>query len=276
MLVLAVMAGKVVPGGRGWKARRDALVREFLRAAPDDAPNGMSRLAAIELERQARWAAQASPTLRRLYTAALPHLAVPFTPPDEAAELMEPLIWLTNQIGEGTKVSTAGTLNRPLVQAVDRRCEFNPTGRPPQSEAHVFQVTELRLLAQRMGLIRRTSTTLRATTLGRRLADDPAPLWQRFVSHALVLPSFDRFVAEVWLAAQVVDGPLRYPNDSAIAARAANESGWRRSRSGTPIDEDDVNDAINTIAWSFRLLRLLGEHRNGRRRPPHHDEGKGG
>jgi len=115
------------------------------------------------------------------------------------------------QVRDGTRVSTAGTLNRALVQAIDARYGFGVTGKPPQSEAHVFQVTELRELARRLGLARRRATTLAATAHGTELAGDPVGMWNRLVDRALELPDFDRCVAETWLAAQVVDGPLRWP-----------------------------------------------------------------
>lgn len=212
-----------------------------------------------DTERRLAWAMNQGPTRRRLFTEVLPLLSRPTPVPDDVEHLVEPLSWLVMEIGEGARVSTSGTLNRALVQALDARYGFNPTGKPPQSEAHVFQVTLLRELAQRLGLVRRKGTTLSATAAGRSLATDPAALWHRFSERALPKAAFDRFVGETWLAAQLAHGPLGYPQDRQIAAAAAREHGWRAG--AQPVDERDVNEGINVIAWSFRLLLLLGGER---------------
>jgi hypothetical protein len=212
---------------------------------------------------QMRWAAQRSPTRRRLFASLLAELRTPLPVPIGVDELMEPLMWFTAQVGDGTKVSAKGTLNRALVQSLDARYHFNPSGRPPQNETHVLQVTDLRELARRLGLTRRKGTVLTATRLGVTLIEDPVAMWTRFVERALALPAFDHCVAETWLAAQVLDGPLRYPQEYVLTAQAATEEGWRNERDGAPINQYDVNGAVNTIAWSFRLLNLFGDGQRG-------------
>jgi hypothetical protein len=87
-------------------------------------------------------------------------------------------------------------------------------------------------------------------------------MWWRFVQRALALPAFDRCVAETWLAAQLVDGRLD-PTEYVLTARAATEEGWRNERHVAPIDHHDVNAAVNTIAWSFRLQNLFGDGQRG-------------
>jgi hypothetical protein len=211
--------------------------------------------------RQRRWTEQRSPTRRRLFASLLAELRTPLPVPIGVDELVEPLTWFTAQVGDGTKVSAKGTLNRALVQALDARYHFNPSGRPPQNETHVFQVTELRELARRLGLTRRKGTILTATKLGVTLLEDPAAMWERFVERALALPAFDQCVAETWLAVQLIDGRLSYPQEYVLTAQAATEEGWRNERHAAPINQYDVNDAVNTIAWSFRLLNLFGDGR---------------
>jgi hypothetical protein len=255
------MTGELTVGARGWKTSRDDLVRRFLEApVPDGSP--LSRLSLIEHERAARWLDQRSLTRCRLFAAVAGQWSTPQRRPEGVAELLEPLIWLTGQIGEGTKVSRAGTLNRPLVQEIDERYGFGLTGKPPLNESHVFQVTELRELAQRLGLVRRRGLVLAATSRGRQLVADPPALWDCFVAHALALREFDRFTAETWLAIQLVDPSPGFPHDRQVVAQAANEHGWHQGQ-GRSIDEHAVGDGINTIAWSFRLVGLLGADRRG-------------
>jgi hypothetical protein len=161
-------------------------------------------------ERWLAWAMNQEPTRRRLFTEVLPLLSAPAPVPDDGEHLVEPLSWLVTEVGAGARVSTSGTLNRVVVQAIDARYEFNPTGKPPQSEAHVFQVKLLRELAQRLGLVRRKGTTLAATAAGRALVADPAGLWHRFTERA---------------------APRRLSTGS--SARHGLPPSWRTVRSGT-------------------------------------------
>lgn len=72
-------------------------------------------------EQHLAWAMSQGPTRRRLFTEVLPLLSTPRPVPDDVEHLVEPLSWLVTEIGEGTRVSISGTLNRPLVQALDAR-----------------------------------------------------------------------------------------------------------------------------------------------------------
>jgi hypothetical protein len=256
LLTLEARTERAAPGSSAWKRRHDALIGDFLASADPERPE-LVRGRAIERERQDGWARRQGKVRRRLFTAVLADLAEPIAPPEDVALLVEPLMWLTAEVGTGTRVSSTGTLNRAMVQRIAARYGFAVSGRLPQSEAHVLPVTVLRQLARRMGLVRRQGTTLAATALGRRLAPDAAGMWQRLVDCAADLRDFDRCVAETWLAAQVVLGPLDWPEDRDIAARAAFEEGWQTHK-GAPPTREDTDMPISVIAWTFRVTGMFG------------------
>jgi hypothetical protein len=88
-------------------------------------------------------------------------------------DALTPLRWLLEHLAGGLALTQNGNLNRAFVRSVAPRFgwHFNT---PPRGEADVGDLSELRRLAQRLRLARRSGSTLRLTPKGRTLLGDPA------------------------------------------------------------------------------------------------------
>src|SRR5262249_60108628 len=81
------------------------------------------------------------------------------------------------------------------------------SARPPRTEDELYDLHQLRQLAQRLRLARRAGRMLTLTATGRRLAADPQRLWRTTAAGLLDGKDFIVFIGELGLALLLGTGP---------------------------------------------------------------------
>ncbi len=209
-LELAIAAGDLVPGSKGWKARREELMRAHLTLARPEL-QGASYLSAIRAERLDHWLAVHS--AGRVWPELLPHLAPLLTEPAQlplgTADPIAPLRWLLEGLLGGQGLTQTGGLNRAFVQEASAHFPCWDTSRlgVPWDED---ELTALRLThdhAGRMKALRRRGKDLTLSPRGRALLADPEAMWRAAARALLPRQAFRAAVGEVTLALLIVGGP---------------------------------------------------------------------
>jgi hypothetical protein len=254
-LEVGVASGAFVPGTRGWKSRQQELTLAHLSTARLDLL-GQTYAQAILTERAETWVGlRRSETRRRIVAAVANRLLHPAQLPVGTADPLPRLQWLLDQLSVGIGLTVRGNLNQNFVRQSADRFGWE-LSRPPRTEDDVYDLCQLRELAQELGLTRQEGRTLTLTTKGRRLAADADRLW-RVVAAGLLdgKDSFSVFAGELFFALLLDADSLPLSKIAAKVGRAANEAGFRDYRTKKPPAEDDVSwvvfDAIN-------LCRALG------------------
>jgi hypothetical protein len=256
-LEVAVASGDLVPGRRGWKARQQELVRAHLNV-PQVRLLGQSLAQVILTERAETWIrARHSQTRRRILAQIANRLLHPAElPATTAADPLPPLRWLLDQIDGGIALTQTGNLNRKFVQENASRFGWD-FSRPPRTEGELFDLYQLRNLAQDLGLARRSGRKLTLTAKGRRLLADPGSLWRAAAPALLTDNAFEAYAGELFLALLLDADSVPDQQINATVGQAAAEEGFRESRSYEPPDEHDISRAVHETSNLCRALGLL-------------------
>jgi hypothetical protein len=256
-LEVAVASGVVVPGSRGWKTRQQELVRAHLSTARLDLL-GQTYFQAILTERTETWISNRhSETRRRIVAGIANRLLHPAQLPAGTAEPLQPLQWLLARLADGVGLTVRGNLSRSFVQQNADRFGWD-FDRPPRSEDSLYDLSQLRALAEDLGLACQANRMLILTAKGRRLAADAGELW-RLVAASLLdgADAFGAFTGELFLALMVDVESLPMDTIAARVRRAANEAGFRDLSTGKPPSEDHVRWALHETINPCRALGLL-------------------
>jgi hypothetical protein len=256
-LELAVVGGDLVPGARGWKTHQQELVRRHL-SLPRVDQLGQTLAQLILTERAETWVnVRRSETRREILAAIANRLLHPAQLPTEAADDPLPrLSWLLRELDGGIALTQAGNLSQKFVQQSAARFGWD-FARPPRTEDDLYELHQLRRLAQRLRLARRAGRTLTLTVTGRRLAADPERLWRAIAAGLLDGNDFSVFAGELFLAMLLGTGPVPSEKIKATVGQAAGEEGFRDRRTGEPPGEHDVSWAIHHTINQWRALGLL-------------------
>jgi hypothetical protein len=256
-LEVAVASGDLVPGRRGWKARQRELVRAHLNV-PQAGLLGQTLAQVILTERAETWVNQRrSETRRRILAAIANRLLHPAElPAATAADPLPRLRWLLDQLNGGIALTQTGNLSRKFVQQSADRFGWD-FSRPPRTEDDLFDLHQLRHLAQRLGLARRSGRMLTLTAKGRRLLVDPGGLWRAAAAGLFGENGFTVFAGELFLALLLDAGSVPDTEIKATVEQAAAEEGFRESRTGEPPGEHDIGWAIHGTSNICRALGLL-------------------
>jgi hypothetical protein len=256
-LELAVASGDLVPGARGWKTRQQELVRTHLNI-PRVELVGQTLAQLILTERAETWVnLRRSETRRRILAAIANRLLHPAELPAEAAaDPLPPLRWLLGQLDGGIALTQTGNLNQKFVQAAADRFGWD-FPRPPRTEDDLFDLHQLRDLAQRLRLARRTGRQLALTAKGRRSLGDPDRLWRAAASGLLDGSDFSVFAGELVLALLLDTDSMPYDEIKAVVGQAAGEEGFREARTGEPPTDHEVGWAISDTTNLCRALAVL-------------------
>jgi hypothetical protein len=229
-LEVAVTSGDLVPGHRGWKARQQELVRAHLDT-PQPNLLGQTLAQVILTERAETWLGRhRSETRRRILAPIANRLLDPAeVPAATAADPLPPLRWLLDQLYDGIVLTQTGNLSRASVQHSADRFGWD-FSRPPRTEDDLFDLHQLRRLAQRLGLARRSGGTLTLTAKGRRLLADPVGLWRAVAAGLLGDDGFEAFAGELFLAVLLDADEVAGSQLKAAVGLAAAEEGFRDSR----------------------------------------------
>ncbi|HYZ52425.1 MAG TPA: hypothetical protein VE733_02805 [Streptosporangiaceae bacterium] len=276
---LAIAAGELPYGNRGWKAKRAALVDRWITTPPGHGQLGRHRagahnmpgasatwLARIHTERMDAWAHSRPGERSRLAAAVLPRLLEELSPPEDALPTVR---WLLGHADDGLRLTARHYIPPALVtEAVDTFGWRDQLAGALRQELDVFPLHTLRSLAQgEMGAIRRSGTSLVLTRTGKLMAEDETTRWQ-IATAALVgadngqRPDFAVAVREASLLFLLVSGPAGYDELTRHLTRIHAEEGWA-PRGGT-----DLSDAVRREIYGLRhrlwALQLLYTERASR------------
>lgn len=270
----AIAAGELVPGGRGWRDRQREVTAATLDRPHPSLPTQTWR-SAILTERLEHWVSFArgrSPALGALRARHANRLLHAIPPPGDAAERLAPLRWLLGEADNqgGLGLTQTGALNRAFVIEATQRWQWWDLGfRGPNRQDDVWQLGALFDLARHCGTARRHRRRLQLTSLGRRMAADPAVAWGAVVPWLAGADEFAQMMAETaTLVLLDHDGELAAADLWPTVAGLAAEQGWRvGGHGGEPPGERDVGWA--TRQWLqlgdlFGLVHELGEWRSRR------------
>ena len=199
MLELAVASGELVPGSRGWKQRQQELVRAHVTLRRIDLA-GRTLLEAIRHERLETWLERRrSPARRRILEALVEAVWAPAELPDGVGDPVPRLRWLLGELVDGQPLTQTGNLSRSFVQAAAPRFGWD-FRTPPRTEDELDDLHQLRHLAQRLGLARRSGRKLVLTAKGRAVLGDTDRLWRTAARGLLTDQEFPAALGELTLA----------------------------------------------------------------------------
>jgi hypothetical protein len=266
-LEVAVASGSLIPGTRGWKKRQQQLVRAHLNV-PQVSLLGQTYAQTILTERAETWVnLRRSETRRTIVAAMANQLLYPAQLPVGATDPLPRLHWLLGELHGGIALTQTGNLNQKFVQQNADRFGWDFDS-PPRTEGDLYDLRQVRELAQKLGLARRTGRKLTLTAKGRRLTDNPEQLWRAVAANLLTGDSdFMAYVGELFLAILLEAGSRPFNEILATVWKTTGEEGFRENRTGEPPSEDDVSWAIHDTSNLCRALGLLAvgtdwRHRN--------------
>ncbi len=264
-LELALAAGEMRPGGRGWRITQQRLARHQLMLARPDGP----LLDRVRAERLASWADVGGSQRRGLADAILPDLLTDPTPPRDLAERIAPVQWLLELAAgrpndePGVPLTVTGNLARRVVQeASERFAWWELSDRAPRSESDIWQLGELRVILQRAGALRRSGRKLLLGTRGRAMLGEPQSQWSLAMSLLIDEGEFESAAQEAALmlllrASSMVEARELIKEVADVLAG----SGWRDTGDGTPPEELDVSRAVWDLLRRCELWSLVDEGR---------------
>lgn len=258
-LEAAIVAGELVPGGKGWKAKA-AAVCDRTMLEPHEEQLGQSLLGLVETERAGHWLDSARVDQHRRWRAEVSRrLMNPIEPPAGVDEIVAPMRWLLEQTADGIQLSQSNYLARTVVlEAVDQ-FDWWDWRTAPRSEADVGQLGELREAAHARRLIRRKGRKLLATTRGRALAGDPLALWRELSQTLGGTDDYALMVAEL-IGLRLLDGEVIGSDGLAHAiGPILAEQGWRAGAEA--LGHRDITWAVARRLYWWRVFGLVDEER---------------
>jgi hypothetical protein len=275
-LELAVAAGDLLPGSRGWRDAQAEITVAVL-TAPDPALAGRTPYDALLDERLNRWVRGARSTTRSALlapVAARLREGVDVGPASLARNLLRPLDWLLGEVADGLALTAAGYLPpRTVARALDELGWREELIGPATREVDAYPVLVLRETAMRLGLIRRRGTRLITTPTGRAAAVDGRALWTA-VAAGLIGPEHSALAVawEVVLAVLEPGDPVSEEDVRSLVQSVVTESGWRVAGRRHP-SESDTGPLFFSVLRELRWLELVEESgalldRQLRARPP--------
>jgi hypothetical protein len=265
-LELALAAGELKPGGRGWRLTQQRLTRQQLTMARPDGPPLIER---VRRERLETWAETGGHSRRSLAAFVLPDLLVEQLPPADITERMAPVQWLLELAAgrsddtPGVALTVGGNMARRVVQeAAERFNWWDIPERIPRSESDIWRLAELRTMLQRSGALRRSGRRLVLGTRGRALLGDPSAQWALALTQLVDAAEFDRAVQEAALMLLLqADGMVEMRDLVREVADVLAGSGWRDTGNGAPPQERDVSRAAWALVRRCQLWSLVHEGR---------------
>jgi hypothetical protein len=261
-LELAVAAGELLPGGRGWRDRQ-AEITVTLLSGPRRELGGQTPYQRILDERLGRWVRGARSTTRGALLAPLAaRLADPVEPPAGRAvrHILRAPHWLLAEVGDGLALTAAGYLPpRTVGRALDELGWREVLIGPATREVDAYPVLVLRETATRLGLIRRRGARLLLTPTGRSCSADPGALWTA-VAGGLVGPEHSALAVtwEVVLAVLETGDTVPETEVRDLVQAVVTESGWRVAGHGRSA-ESDTAPLFCAVLRELRWLELVEE-----------------
>jgi hypothetical protein len=254
-LELAIVAGELRPGSRGWRQVQRQLVHAYL-SSPRAAFADQTFFSVVLTERLQRWVDDRGEARRQLLAPVANMLIAAVPVPEGAAEALAPLRWLLERAADGIPLTQSGNLSRAVVLDGVERFGWWPWRGRPRGQNDVPELHDLRELGQRrLKALRRRGRSVALTAAGRALLADPGQLWRGVAAALTGGGDFDAAVAELALAV-LVRRDVTYPElaDLLVPALAA---GWRAQDTGGPPNAGSVRCALGPLLSTLELLALL-------------------
>jgi hypothetical protein len=261
-LELAVVAGELTPGGRGWRDQQAEITATVL-TTPLRELGDRTHYDRILDERLSRWVRGPRSTTR---TGLLAPLEVRLREPVDtgmaapARALLRPLDWLLTEIADGLAMTAAGYLPpRTVARALDELGWRDELIGPATREVDAYPVLVLREAATRLGLVRRRGTRLLCTPGGRAALADGRALWTA-VAGGLVGPEHSALAVawEVVLAVLEPGDSLPEEDVRALVQAVVTESGWRAAGRRDHAESDSA-PLFFSVLRELRWLELVQE-----------------
>lgn len=176
----------------------------------------------------------------------------------DVSDPLPPFRWLLERLAEGIALTQTGNLNRRFVQDAAARFGWD-FSRPPRTEDELYDLHQVRSMAQRLGLASRSGRALVLTAKGRAALADRDALWRSAARGLLDEHSFGAFAGELFLALLVDVDSMPYEELTGTIRRAVAEEGFRETGTGELPNERDVSMAIHTTMNPARALGILIE-----------------
>jgi len=256
LLELAIASGELVPGARGWKRRQADLVRAHL-TTPRIELGGRTWLDGTAEERLDTWldTHRRSATRRRILE---PLAAAARAPADLPSGFDDPLPrvrWFLGELADGQPLTQTGNLGRAFVQEAAPRFGWDFRN-PPRTEDELFDLHQLRHLAQRVGLARRLGRKLALTPKGRAALGDPKLLLRGTARGLLPDHQFAAELGQLTLAL-LVEREVHTDELDAVLGEVVAEVGWRATDTGAPPTQHDISWAWHQTTNLLRALDVL-------------------
>jgi hypothetical protein len=261
-LEMAVAAGDLTPGGRGWRDQQAEItvgvLTTPLRELGDRSPYDR-----ILDERLTRWVRGPRSTTRTGLLTPLEHrLREPVEPgmAAPARALLRPLDWLLTEIADGLALTAAGYLPpRTVARALDELGWRDELIGPASREVDAYPVLVLREAATRLGLVRRRGARLLCTPGGRAALADGRALWAA-VAGGLVGPEHTALAVAWEVVLAVLEPGDSVPEEDvrALVQAVVTESGWRAAGRRDP-SESDTGPLFFSVLRELRWLELVQE-----------------
>ncbi|TDQ54765.1 hypothetical protein [Actinorugispora endophytica] len=274
-LELAIAAGEVRPGTRGWRAAQEERARTFL-TQPD--PQGHSRLDRIRQERVAEWLSSRSHPHRAHLLPLRGQIVSGAEIPHDAPKALAPVQRLLDYADEGIGLTQIGYISPTVVRDLCAEFDWATTPSPPRSETDVMQIIALHKLLRNMRAVRRSGRRLVLTRRGRQLHDSIDDLWRAVTESVLVTNGFEQAATETLLGLLLLRSPRSEVTpsrdedvDIAEEARVVlSKAGWEHDTTGDIPQTSHVRSVLITVVWLLETLGcvggrdLLGEGRSKR------------
>ncbi len=262
VLEMAIAAGDVVVGSRGWRVAQAAAAEAALESDHPELP-GQSWRTAVLTERLEQWVGAARRRSHRLGSAragVANRLLHPVEPPSGASAAVAPLVWLLDRHGDEQPLTQAGYLAPSFVRSLQAERPWDlvlPMDRQMRTEADDDKLLALREWLQLAGALRKRKSKLMRTAAGAAMASDPVQAWIALTRH-MAPQGWDGFTAETallhLLASSDRDTEASYDSVLAFVAEVAEDMGWTTSdgeERRAPSDSD--------VAWSLYDIRQVWE-----------------
>lgn len=254
MLEVAVASGELVPGSRGWKQRQQELVRAHITLPRADLAD-RTLLEVIADERVQTWLeGRRSPARRRILEPLVEAVRAPAGLPDGVGDPVPHLRWLLGELDQ--PLTQTGNLSRAFVQAAAPRFGWDRRN-PPRTEDELHDLHQLRHLAQRLGLARRSGRQLVLTPKGRPALLDSGCLWRAAARGLLPDHEFAAALGELTLALLCTRDDVSSSDLDGFLVEVVHEVGWRSTDTGAPPDDRDIGWAWHQTTNTLRALDLL-------------------
>lgn len=227
-LELAIVAGQFTPGGRGWRQKQHAVVRQQLLRSREHLDEA-SLLDRVLDERIDTWLDRHGGRRPEILRPLLPRLRGPAALPDDLDQHLAPVRWLLERTGEGLTLTQTHRLKPATVTTMTDAFGANDGFSRRKLEDDFREVLATRELAEAIDAVRRRKLQLQLTPTGKTLLSDPLALWRRLCAVLVSSHAYDAAVQELGLALMLQEDVGAQRDLAAAIAEVMDGEHWRSS-----------------------------------------------